>query len=284
MKLFKSVRNINNMVSDDKKQVAINNLRELYKILNHPIPEINDELLYAWKDYIHKNREFCIDRRLSVMKQKTFEYGALNVYSLFTEHIEDIDLIPKATQSMRKIYNNLEDQEDRKIRTNASTVSTVSTSSSSSTDDMDMQWLMNVAGVVVNLYTNHKDSITSNVIIESFPPELRDACSKSIAHIQELSATDSKLDIIDVTRSVLNDEGVRTSIKSAIPLVTREHVKSTVDIILRNIQQKLNISNTQTGLPPMMASMLSMLNTQGSSNGGMPDLSALGSMLNSLQR
>lgn len=271
------------MVSEDKKQVATHNLRELYKILNHPIPEINEELLYTWKDYIHSNREFCIDRRLSVMKQKTFEHGGLNVYSVFMEHIEDIDLIPKATQHMRKIFNNLEDDENLKIRVAQQQI-VQSSSVANPTEDMDMQWLMNVAGVVVNLYTNYKDRITPDVVIDAFPPELKGACSKSIKHIQDLSATDSKLDIIDVTRSVLNDEEVRCSIKSAIPLVTREHVRSTVDVILCNIQRKLNINSSQsTGLPPMMASMLSMLNTQGSS-GGVPDLSALGNILNSLQR
>lgn len=255
-------------------------LVELYKLLElDPPTEYDEELLQSWKSYIQQNKTFCVDRLLSTLHPPIFIHAAthVNIPKIAHTRIEELDYIPRLAQCLRKIYNNMESDESLKIRSKPATSIVPSSTQSRPlpTSEFDMNWLMNIAGLIMNISQNHKDKIDLKLLVQCLPEEVRESfvtCETFIRlHTEELVT----LDPVDVAYKVLSDDDCRMALKHAYPFFTQSRLKSTIDTLSSNMSKALGLGDTSQGVPPMMASILSMLNNNNTSPNGMPDLASL---------
>lgn len=249
-------------------------LSSLYALYKLQVPEYSDELMKTWKMFIHGNREFCLSGRIHDMHVGTFKLeGTVPVpirRVLMKQHTHDTGL--ETAQLMRKVYNNMVSDESDKIRvqhsSSSSTVSThlangTSQSSYGNGDDdskMDPAWMMNVAAVLMQVYQQH--TVTPELIMDCMPDEVKRALDNG-KRVAGIHAAEEKMDVIEVAHEMLNDPECKQALKAAFPKFTQTHLKGTITEIIQVLQKRLKIvvpSDGSGGLPPMMATLLSMMN------------------------
>jgi len=262
-------------------------LGQLYTLLDLEPPSVyNESLLTEWKLFIGMNRTFCVDRSLGSMHTPTFVSKVhtttpIHIQKIAFKNIERLDFVAQLAQLMRKVYNNMEPDESKKIRSHTGAVPTTTAVSkrtvptSTEPPEFDLNWVMNIVGLLMNIVQNHKDKLNMVVLLDSLPPVVRTAFTTCEVFIRDNSSELLELDPIELAYRVLSNDGCRMSLKHAYPLFTQSQIKSTIDIISTNMSTNLGLSVGETGgVPPMMASILSMA-MQGD---GMPNLSAFESM------